>query len=61
MKQKTYTFMFRGGPITVRAFNQTEAIILAQAEAIQRGWDYTICSFCLALYRFSFQSMVRNR
>ena len=42
MKQKQYTFNFKGGPITVWAFNETEAKILAQAEAIKNGWDYTI-------------------
>ena len=42
MKTKPYTFHFKGGPITVRAFNKEEARILAQAEAINRGWDYTI-------------------
>ena len=26
----------------VKAFNETEAKILAQAEAINRGWDYEI-------------------
>jgi hypothetical protein len=42
MKHFTFTFNFKGGPITVRAFNETEAKILAQAEAIKRAWDYTI-------------------
>lgn len=42
MKFTTFTFNFKGGPITVRALNYTEAKILAQAEAIKRGWDYTI-------------------
>ena len=42
MKFKKYTFCFRGGPITVRALNEEQAIILAQAEAINRGWDHTI-------------------
>ena len=42
MKFTTYTFKFKGGPITVRAFNYEQAKILAQAEAINRGWDYTI-------------------
>ncbi len=42
MKLTTFTFNFKGGPITVRAFNENEAKILAQAEAIKRAWDYTI-------------------
>ena len=42
MKHYPFTFRFKGGEITVWAFNSTEAKILAQAEAIQRGWDYTI-------------------
>lgn len=42
MKLTPFTFHFKGGPITVRAFNEKEAKILAQAEAINRGWDYTI-------------------
>lgn len=42
MKTTPFTFNFKSGPITVRAFNEKEAKILAQAEAIRRGWDYTI-------------------
>jgi hypothetical protein len=42
MKLTEYTFYFKAGPITVWAFNDTEAKILAQAEAIKNGWDYTI-------------------
>ena len=42
MKQTQYTFNFKGGQITVWAFNVIEGRILAQAEAIKRGWDYTI-------------------
>lgn len=42
MRLTNYTFNFKGGEITVRAFNETEAKILAQAEAIKRGWDYEI-------------------
>lgn len=42
MKTTPFTFHFKGGEITVRAFNATEARILAQAEAIKRGWDYEI-------------------
>lgn len=41
-EKRQYTFNFKGGPITVRAFNYEQAKILAQAEAIKRGWDYTI-------------------
>lgn len=42
MKLTNYTFKFKGGEIRVRAFNEKEATILAQAEAIKRGWDYEI-------------------
>lgn len=42
MKLTNFTFKFKGGEITVRAFNKQEAEILAKAEAIKRGWDYTI-------------------
>ncbi len=42
MKETKYTFNFKGGPITVWAFNERAARILAQVEAIKRAWDYTI-------------------
>jgi hypothetical protein len=42
MKFKSFTFNFKGGPITVLALNKNEAKILAQAEAIKRAWDYTV-------------------
>lgn len=42
MKLTFFTFNFKGGQITVRAFNEKEAKILAQAEAIKRGWNYEI-------------------
>ena len=42
MKLTNFTLKFKGGEITVLAFNYNEAKILAQAEAIKRGWDYTI-------------------
>lgn len=42
MKFTNFTFNFKGGPITVRAFNEKEARILAQAKAINKGWDYEI-------------------
>ena len=42
MKLYSYTFTFKGGKITVRAMNDETAKILAQAEAIKRGWDYEI-------------------
>mgnify|MGYP005607065759 CR=1 FL=1 len=42
MKLTKYTFRFLGGEISVRAFNKNEAEILAKAEAIKKGWDYTI-------------------
>ena len=42
MKFTTYTFNFKGGKITVRALNENQARILAQAEAINRCWNYEI-------------------
>lgn len=42
MKFREFTFNFKGGPITVLALGYETAKILAQAEAIKRGWDYTI-------------------
>jgi hypothetical protein len=44
MKNKKFTFYFKGGPITVWAFTEGNAKILAQAEAIKLGWDPTIIS-----------------
>ena len=42
MRRYPFTFKFIGGEITVMAFNYNEGKILAQAEAIKRGWDYTV-------------------
>jgi hypothetical protein len=42
MKFTKYRFRFANGVIEKEAFNETEAEILAKAEAIQRGWDYKI-------------------
>lgn len=42
MKQREFKFYFKGGPITVWAFTEENAKILAQAEAIKQGWDPTI-------------------
>ena len=42
MKESPFTFCFKAGLITVRAFTYEQAKILAQAEAINRCWDYTI-------------------
>lgn len=42
MRKYKFTFKFKGGEISVWAFNKTEAEILAKAEAINKGWDYTI-------------------
>ena len=44
MKQRKFTFYFKGGPITVWAFTENNAKILAQAKAIKQGWDPTILS-----------------
>jgi predicted subunit of tRNA(5-methylaminomethyl-2-thiouridylate) methyltransferase len=42
MRKRQYTFNFKGGSITVWAFGYEEAKILAQAEAISKGWDFKI-------------------
>ena len=42
MKFTKSSIRFLGGVIDVWALNKKEAQILAQAEAIKRGWDYTI-------------------
>lgn len=42
MKFKKFTFRFKAGTITVNALYIEVAKILAQAKAIERGWDYTI-------------------
>ena len=44
MKQRKFTFYFKGGPITVWAFTEENAKILAQVEAIKHGWDPRIIS-----------------
>lgn len=41
-RKRSYTFRFDGGKITVEAESEDEAKILAQAEAIKKGWDYKI-------------------
>ena len=42
MKKRKFTFNFKGGKIDVWALGYEEAEILAKADAIRRGWDYTI-------------------
>lgn len=42
MKRESFTFYFKSGAITAMAFTESNAQILAQAEAIKRGWDPTI-------------------
>lgn len=42
MKPRKFTFYFKGGEITVWAFTREQGKILAQAKAIENGWDYTI-------------------
>ena len=44
MKTRPFKFYFKGGPITVWAFNEEDARILARAEAIKKGWDSTLIS-----------------
>lgn len=52
MKQSKYIVWFSNGnypePIEVFAFNQQEALILAQAERIKTGGDYTLSSITAA-------------
>ena len=42
MKQRKFTFYFKGGKITVMAFNEEQGKILAQAKAIENAWDCTL-------------------
>lgn len=42
MKYQDYTFHFKEGTITMPAFTESYAKILAQEEASKRGWDNTI-------------------
>lgn len=42
MKNNLYSVQFKGGFIKVVAFTSYQAQILAQAEAIKRGWDHEI-------------------
>lgn len=39
MKFTTFVFQFKAGKISVRAFCYQEAVILAQAKAINNGWN----------------------
>lgn len=41
-RTKEYTFRFKEGRITVEAESEDEAKILAQAKAIEKGWNYEI-------------------
>lgn len=41
-KTREYKFRFNGGYITINAKSEEEARILAQAEAIKKGWNYEI-------------------
>lgn len=42
MKPRKFTFYFKGGQITVSALNYDQGKILAQAKAIENGWNHTI-------------------
>ena len=42
MNHTKFSIKFLGGTIDVWAFNYEQASILAQAEAIKRGWNYQI-------------------
>lgn len=42
MQLKKFTFRFKRGEISVLAFCKVDAKVLAKAEAIKNGWDYTI-------------------
>ena len=45
MKLTKYTIYFKGGNIVIYALNYNQAKILAQAEAIKKGWDYEVCTY----------------
>ena len=42
MRLKRFVFRFKAGNITTYALYYDVAKVLAQAQAIERGWDYTI-------------------
>ena len=42
MKETKYMIRFAAGTLVVYAMSEAEAKILAQAEAIKKGWDYRI-------------------
>ena len=42
MRLKPFVFKFKAGTIKTYAIYYEVAKALAQAEAIERGWDYTI-------------------
>ena len=42
MKKTKYSIKFLGGVIEVWAMGYEQAKILAQAEAINRGWNYEV-------------------
>ena len=42
MRKKKFKVFFAGGDVIVGAFSENEAKILAQAQAIKNGWDYTV-------------------
>lgn len=42
MQLTKFTFRFKRGEISVWAFYKEAAKVLAMAEAIKNGWDYTI-------------------
>ena len=42
MRLKGFTFKFKEGEIITYSLYYDVAKVLAQAQAIERGWDYTI-------------------
>ena len=42
MRKKKFKVFFASGDVLVGAFTENEAKILAQAQAIKNGWDYTV-------------------
>lgn len=42
MRKKKFKVFFANGDVLVDAFSENEAKILAQAQAIKNGWDYTV-------------------
>lgn len=60
MKFTNFTFRFKGGEITVSALNYNQGKILAQAEAIQKGWDFDILAYRAEKPKITLRDFLRN-